>query len=257
MESVKDSWWGDLMEIGACSHIGKIREVNEDAFYIEQDHQRLFIVADGMGGHNAGEIASSTAIESIVEYIRNNWDDLDSAGDGKIYEMLKAAILNANHKILERSIHDTKCQGMGTTLTLAFVLSKIYIGHVGDSRAYIISKEKITQITQDHSLVAELVRNGSITEKEAKSHPQRNIITRALGTDVNTMIDIYSTPFTQGDIVLLCTDGLTNLVEPIEILECMIHSRNIQQGCEHLVELANERGGNDNITVLAIKNIEE
>ena len=242
------------MEIGACSHVGKIREINEDAFFIAKDHENIFIVADGMGGHNAGEVASNIAIDTITAYIHTNMNIQEENQELLIFREIRKAIIEANRKILERSTADENCQGMGTTLTLALILSKVYIGHIGDSRAYRISKQCMTQITEDHSLVAELVKNGSITEAEAKTHPQRNIITRALGTDENIKIDIYSVPFETEDIVVLCTDGLTNLVESSEILECMLYSESIKSACEHLVELANERGGYDNITILAIKN---
>ncbi|AOT68414.1 Stp1/IreP family PP2C-type Ser/Thr phosphatase [Geosporobacter ferrireducens] len=242
------------MEIGACSHIGKIREINEDAFFIAKDDDNLFIVADGMGGHNAGEVASNIAIDAITDYIDKNMNIQGDHEEPLIFREIRKAIIEANHRILERAVMDENCQGMGTTLTLALILSKVYIGHIGDSRAYRINKQCMTQITEDHSLVAELVRNGSITEVEAKTHPQRNIITRALGTEENIKIDIYSVPFDKEDIIVLCTDGLTNLVEPSEIMECMLYSENLQRACEHLVELANERGGYDNITILAIKN---
>ena len=242
------------MEIGACSHIGKIREINEDAFFIAKSHENLFIVADGMGGHNAGEVASNIAIDVITEYIQKNLNTQENHEEPLIFQEIRKAVMEANLKILERSKSDDHCQGMGTTLTLALILTKVYIGHIGDSRAYRINKQCMTQITEDHSLVAELVKNGSITEMEAKTHPQRNIITRALGTDENIKIDVYSVPFDQGDIIILCTDGLTNLVEPSEIMEYMLYSESIQSGCEHLVALANERGGFDNITILAIKN---
>lgn len=242
------------MEIGACSHIGKIREINEDAFFIAKNHENLFIVADGMGGHNAGEVASNIAIDVISEYIQKNLNTQEDHEEPLIFQEIRKAVMEANLKILERSKRDDHCQGMGTTLTLALILKKVYIGHIGDSRAYRINKQCMTQITEDHSLVAELVKNGSITEMEAKTHPQRNIITRALGTDEKIKIDVCSVPFHQDDIIILCTDGLTNLVEPSEIMEYMLYSESIQKGCEQLVALANERGGFDNITILAIKN---
>ncbi|SHK02129.1 protein phosphatase [Geosporobacter subterraneus DSM 17957] len=242
------------MEIGACSHIGKIREINEDAFFIAKNHENLFIVADGMGGHNAGEVASNIAIDVISEYIQKNLNTQEDHEELLIFQEIRKAVMEANLKILERSKRDDHCQGMGTTLTLALILKKVYIGHIGDSRAYRINKQCMTQITEDHSLVAELVKNGSITEMEAKTHPQRNIITRALGTDEKIKIDVCSVPFDQDDIIILCTDGLTNLVEPSEIMEYMLYSESIQKGCEQLVALANERGGFDNITILAIKN---
>ncbi|WZL74789.1 Stp1/IreP family PP2C-type Ser/Thr phosphatase [Clostridiaceae bacterium 35-E11] len=242
------------MQIGAYSHIGQVREINEDAYYISSNALNLFIVADGMGGHNAGEVASNVAISSIKNFMEQNMDKYIDKEDKTICKILKEAILEANHKIFLKSKEEESCQGMGTTLTVALILSKVYVGHVGDSRAYIIQRDDILQITQDHSLVAELVRNGSITENEAKNHPQRNMITRALGTDENVTIDIYTLDLKKDDTIVLCTDGLSNAIEANEIKNTVMDCDNMQYACEHLVALANERGGHDNITVIAIKN---
>ncbi|QEK12000.1 Stp1/IreP family PP2C-type Ser/Thr phosphatase [Crassaminicella thermophila] len=242
------------MEIGAYSHKGKVREINEDAYYISKGDLNLFIVADGMGGHNAGEVASNIAINSIKEFMEIHIDQFLDKDEEKVCEFLKKATFEANKNIFKKAISEKECQGMGTTLTVVLILSKVYIAHVGDSRAYLIHNNNISQITQDHSLVAELLRNGSITENEAKIHPQRNMITRALGTEENIIIDIYTLDFNSDDIIFLCTDGLSNLIETDEIKRTLIDCDNMQHACVHLVELANERGGYDNITVIAIKN---
>ncbi len=243
------------MEIGACSHVGKVREINEDAYSIPENGLKLFMVADGMGGHNAGEVASNKAIHVVRNFMKKYIEKDLEKEEEFICEILNSAILKANQDIFLESLSNEKLQGMGTTITVAFILSKLYIAHVGDSRAYSIHDHNISQITQDHSLVGELLRNGTITENEAKVHPQRHIITRALGTEKDVNVDIYTLDFQQNDIAVLCTDGLSNFVEPEEIknvlLSCNSH---IQKGCEHLVDLANERGGYDNITVIAIKN---
>lgn len=242
------------MEIGACSHRGKVREINEDAYYIPLDKSNLFIVADGMGGHNAGEVASNGAVKSIKEFMDRHIDQWIEQGEETVFEVLREAILEANKDIFDKANSEEAYKGMGTTLTVVLILSKVYIGHVGDSRAYLIQNNQMTQITKDHSLVAELIRNGSITEKEARTHPQRNVITRALGTAENLNIDLYTLGFSKDDIILLCTDGLSNFVEMDEIKDRFSNCEKVQQACEDLVALANERGGHDNITIVAIKN---
>jgi serine/threonine protein phosphatase PrpC len=241
------------MQVGACSHIGKVREINEDAYCIENDQLKLFIVADGMGGHNAGEIASNIAIHSIKDYMRKNMHRYMNKEDDEVFKVLREAIVAANMDIFMHSVKEKECKGMGTTLTAVLILSQAYIGHVGDSRAYLIQKNKITQITKDHSLVGELVRNGSITESEAKIHPQRNIITRALGTEENVNIDLCTVNFEADDMIVLCTDGLSNMIEGEEIKNTLIDCKDIQLACEQLVALANERGGTDNITMIGVR----
>ncbi len=241
------------MEIGACSDIGKVRDLNEDSFFIPDSDLKLFIIADGMGGHNAGEVASKIAIDSIKAFLTKNLGQSGNTSEDFIQSTLKEAIVHANRLIYLKSLEEEKYKGMGTTLTVMLVLSKIFIGHVGDSRAYLLKDNKAFQITQDHSLVAELVRNGSITESEAKIHPQRNIITRALGTEENIIVDLYTLDIEKNNIIILCTDGLSNLVNMDEVKEIVEGSKSVEDGCQNLISLANERGGYDNITVLIIK----
>ncbi|MBB6216952.1 protein phosphatase [Anaerosolibacter carboniphilus] len=242
------------MDIGAISHTGLIRDINQDSYFVSEDTMNLFIVADGMGGHKAGEVASDIAIDSVKSFMQDHIPQTIGNRDEAICKIIEEAIMDANKKIFEKSMQEEKYQGMGTTLTMAFIQSKLFIGHIGDSRAYLIRNHEITQITQDHSLVAELLRNGTITEKEAKVHPQRNIITRALGTEETILIDLYTIDLLLDDVIVLCSDGLSNLVDQLEIKECLINSESMQAGCEHLVALANERGGYDNITIIGIKN---
>lgn len=239
------------MEIGVFSHTGKVREINEDSYYISSNDMNLFIVADGMGGHNAGEIASDIAVHSVVSFMEKR-ETLNM--EENVCEILQESVSEANKKIFLKAKLEQEYQGMGTTLTAVLLLSKLYVAHVGDSRAYLIRDHSISQITRDHSLVGELLREGSITEEEAKVHPQRNMITRALGTDEDVTIDTYTLEIQSNDIIFLCTDGLSNLIEKEEMKSALMDCSNVQKACEHLVALANERGGYDNSTVVAIKN---
>ncbi len=242
------------MNIGVGTDVGKIRKVNQDAyFYSENKELPLFVVADGMGGHNAGEIASCLAIKTI----KNNFFSLQDYllnKDISIPHFINSTLKKANKEILNKSLEKEELNGMGTTVTLTFVEgSKVYVGHIGDSRAYLLRNNKLIQITTDHSLVRELVKNGSITEKEALNHPQRNIITRALGTDKELKVDILSKNIKRNDILILCTDGLTNMVDKKMIKEILQTNCDLQKASDKLIEIANEFGGVDNITVLLIK----
>ncbi|HZJ77149.1 MAG TPA: Stp1/IreP family PP2C-type Ser/Thr phosphatase, partial [Oscillospiraceae bacterium] len=234
------------------SHVGKVRDINEDNYCVFERDYQLFIVADGMGGHNAGEVASFIAVNNIrdhiVKYITTDMEE--QLIKGIIYE----AFNKANENIYTHAKENLSCDGMGTTATLALKTDSIlYIGHVGDSRAYIVRDNNIQQITSDHSLVAELVRSGNITEAEAMRHPRKNIITRALGTEKNVKIDIFTISFLPPDILILCTDGLSNFVDKHEIEKIVLEIEDSKEICERLVSMANKRGGYDNITVLVAK----
>ncbi len=243
------------MEWAVKTHTGKVRDNNEDSYYADENNGCVFIVADGMGGHNAGEIASKMAIEIIEDYINKKWGSISASTDYDVHVALREAILEANKKIYEKSLLNIEYDGMGTTITIAVILNnKVYFGHIGDSRAYQIANNEITQLTEDHTLVCELLKNGSITETEARNHPKKNIITKALGTDINIEPDIFSVDIINKDsIIVLCTDGLTNMVNDDEIKECFLKYSNLEKSCDELVDLANGRGGYDNMTVLAIR----
>lgn len=244
------------MNVSAISDIGKVRDINEDNYCISEKGYGLFIVADGMGGHNAGEIASFLAVNSIKDHISKyiSIDMEEQSIKGIIYE----AFNRANEKIYIHANENLSCDGMGTTATLVLKINSIlYIGHVGDSRAYLIRDGAIEQITQDHSLVAELVRSGSITEMEAMKHPQKNVITRALGTSQSIKVDIFTIDFNAADALILCTDGLSNFVDNYEIQKVVLEFKDSNEACERLVSMANKRGGYDNITVLVAKNNEK
>lgn len=242
------------MDIGASTDRGRIRENNQDYYYFSKSSKLpLFIVADGMGGHKAGEVASKMAVDVIVKvFTEADINKLDR--EDVIIDTIRRAIVEANNVIFQKSIEDLECNGMGTTITIAYLLNnKLIIGHIGDSRAYSIKDNELKQETEDHSLVAQLVKNGSITAKEAQFHPQKNIITRAVGTSKSIDIDIVIAEVKKDDIILLCTDGLTNMVDESEIKNIIFTNENMQSACDNLVKKANELGGIDNITVIAVK----
>lgn len=231
------------MKVAAKTHCGKVRPINEDSFFAPGELP-LALVADGMGGHQAGEVASSMAAETICACARK------AAGREISVKSAVAWVRQANRAIYRAANEDLSRSGMGTTLTfLYFMKGHAMLAHVGDSRCYLVRKGEIYQITKDHSLVAELVRTGEITEEEARYHPYRNIITRALGTDDTVAVDAQDIDTEEGDLFLLCSDGLSNYVENQEILD-VVGQNPPQEACDRLVDLALERGGRDNITVV-------
>ena len=233
-----------VFKVGAKTDKGLIRENNEDAFYVDAK-KGIFIVADGMGGHSAGEVASQMAVEEIKKYLNTE--------ENKFSQILKQAIIEANKAIYEKAEEDPNLEGMGTTIVVAIVNNKnLHIAHVGDSRAYILTKEGLKQITEDHSLINEWVKEGKITLDEARFHPMRNVITRALGVEKEVEVEINTIPY-QGEPILLCTDGLTDMLEDKEIEEIIKNNPDPEQACEALIKEANEKGGKDNVTVILIK----
>lgn len=224
---------------------GKIREVNEDyVLTLKSNKYSLLIAADGMGGHNGGEVASRIASITVRDFVFQNFN---SYSDKE--ELLRDAILKANQETFKKSLSDDNLKGMGTTLTCCLLLENwYYVGHVGDSRAYVINDKGITKVTQDHSFVQQLIDNGSITESEAVNHPNRNVITRSIGTEEHVVIDTKIGSLGADDIIVLCTDGLTGYLNSREILD--IISLKHEDAVEDLIKLANERGGSDNISVI-------
>jgi PPM family protein phosphatase len=232
--------------VGALSDIGNVRKINEDCVgYYEEGAIKVYIVADGMGGHSAGEIASRIAVDKTIEFVKS----LDDFGD--IKEVLKSSVLFSNAEIYRLSLKDKNLSGMGTTITACFMFdNKMFVGNIGDSSCFIINDSGIIKVTKDHSLVQQLVDEGSITEAEAKNHPNKNIITRSLGTGSKVDVDIFELPIKGVTKVILCTDGLTNEVEPKEILECVVSNTDNIRACKELIEIAKSRGGRDNISVM-------
>lgn len=230
----------------AQSDIGMVRKTNEDSFVFSPPH--LFVVADGMGGHVAGEIASKLGAKTIQEYVQ------DIAPPYDWEQALKSAVTQANTNIYQMSQARSDCQGMGTTVTAVYIDdTEVYWGHVGDSRLYLIRDNCLHQITSDHSLVWELVQSGSITSSEAQVHPHRNILTRAVGTSDTICVDSGRFPWQPGDSLLLCTDGLTNMLSEEAILTMCLTSDNPQSAVNALVEQARQAGGYDNITAILVQ----
>ena len=240
------------MKAFARSDIGMIREMNQDNYFISDpnDEIKLFIVADGMGGYKGGEIASALAIESAKSYIKNNFEETNREKE-KILDLIKNAIEYANMVVYERSKEVEELNGMGTTLDVVIIQSgRLYIGHVGDSRVYRLRKDFFRKLTTDHSYVEQLVRQGNITKEEAYNHPKKNMLTKALGCTAFVEPDVMVKGFQKDDILLMCTDGLTNMVRENKI--CEIIKENPENACEVLVNKANENGGQDNITAVII-----
>ena len=244
-----------MIKAYAKSDLGKVREMNQDYYYISNslDEVQLYLLADGMGGYNGGEIASKLAVQTAKNYIENNFKDIEKDRDS-IIQLLGSSMEYANMVVYEKSKENAELQGMGTTLEICLIYNnKVYIGHVGDSRIYRIRKEFIRKLTQDHSYVQKLVADGTITKEEAAHHPQKNMLMKALGCNAFVEPDVMVKGFLKDDILIMCSDGLTNMVDQETIYK--MASKNIEQAPKDLVELANNNGGYDNITVVVIKNI--
>jgi serine/threonine protein phosphatase PrpC len=226
--------------MGAATDVGRVRDGNEDAYLVD-DAMGLIAVADGMGGHRAGEVASATALEALRAAVTGG-------------RPLRESIEHANDAVFTKSHTDTSLRGMGTTLTAATLVTggTLLVGHVGDSRAYLLHDGELRQVTQDHSLVEELVREGKLTADEAAVHPQRSIITRALGVDASVQVDVYPVELVPGDRLLLCSDGLTGMVQPDDIAAALRREQDPTRVATQLVDAANQAGGEDNITVVVL-----
>lgn len=242
------------MKVFAKSDIGKAREMNQDAYYASQPSETvgLYIVADGMGGYNGGEVASTLAVTTAKNYIENNFAQIEHTRE-KIEELVKNAIEYANMVVYEKSKKVKMLEGMGTTMEVALVKdNRVYIGHVGDSRIYRIRKNFIRKLTTDHSYVEKLVKDGTITKEEALHHPKKNMLTKALGCTSFVEPDTMVKGFLKDDILVITSDGLTNMVKDEEIYNTI--TENIDTAAETLLEKANEAGGLDNITVIIVQN---
>ncbi len=232
--------------------IGKLRQLNQDFVFTSTYPlgalDNLFLVADGMGGHKAGDYASKCAVETIIEMCSK------SRGK-KIVTAISDAINEANTRIRRKAMEDVNMVGMGTTAVLATISDEtLTVANVGDSRLYLISEDKkITQITRDHSLVEEMVRMGGIDRVSARNHPDKNIITRAIGATGNVNIDFFEVPLRENDVILMCSDGLSNMIEDKDILEIVTSDENLEAVASRLIATANENGGNDNISVVLLR----
>ena len=246
------------MKYSMASEVGKVRKNNEDyckgeVIETKDGEIGIFAIGDGMGGHKKGEVASKLAVENIVKFLKENLIQHENVKISYITDILKQAYNDVNTIIYNKSRENVEFEGMGTTLTTAVVYKdKIYIGNVGDSRCYILKNDFIKQITKDHSLVEELIERNMITKEEAKKHPQRNVITRALGTDKIVIVDIYEEHIEYKNKVVLTTDGLTNYVTEDQIKEVLLNNEEMENICEKLVMMANDIAGRDNISVIYI-----
>jgi PPM family protein phosphatase len=226
------------VSVGAATDIGQVREGNEDSYLVVEP---LYAVADGMGGHRGGEVASSLALETVQGMFERR--------EGSLAEQ----VAEANRAVFDRSQNDRKVSGMGTTLTAAQVDgNRVHLVHVGDSRAYLLRDGELTQVTEDHTLVHRMVMEGEISEEEAETHPHRSILTRALGVDQNIQVDEGDLEVAPGDRLLLCTDGLTGMVPEGQIREILLENLDPQEAVDKLVKVANRAGGIDNITALIL-----
>lgn len=239
------------MQIFSKTDRGRVRTDNQDAYFAGKitDDSVFAVVCDGMGGANAGNVASELAVWHISEYvIRSYRDGMDMTDTEKT---LKNAIVSANISLYDKAVNNTELAGMGTTAVAAFVKDgTAVIAHVGDSRIYLVNGE-IKQLTRDHSVVQSLIESGKITPEDAKVHPRKNVITRALGAEENVAVDSDCLNLSNGDTLLLCSDGLTNFLDDKDILT-VFQNNDISAVAERLVEEANKNGGGDNITVVTV-----
>ena len=239
------------MKAYSITDVGAKRKVNQDYVYCREESignlPNLFIVADGMGGHNAGDMASKTCVECVADFVRGN-EDLKTP-----ISIIEKAVALANKEIIEKANSDEQYVGMGTTFVASTIIGDVmYVANVGDSRLYVINDE-IRQITEDHSLVEEMVKKGEIDKNNARFHPDKNIITRALGAADDVTADFFEISVKKNDIVLMCSDGLSNMIDDDEIFKMVTQGReDIVMTSLRLVAKANEYGGKDNISIVMV-----
>lgn len=239
-----------MLKTFSITDIGMRRSINQD--YVFSSEQpvgslpNLFIVADGMGGHKAGDFASRQATQTIVDFLQNSTEE-------SIVVAIRNAIEQANRVVIAKAAESECFEGMGTTVVLATILENtMYVANVGDSRLY-LERDELRQITKDHSLVEEMVRMGGIDQEAARYHPKKNVITRAVGGSDEIQIDFFEIQLEPGDVILMCSDGLTNMVEDSDISLILKKQRDVVEMAETLVSTANENGGADNVSVIVIK----
>lgn len=242
--------------------VGCAREHNEDDFYLSQGDEALCIVADGMGGHSSGEVASAMAIRAIVSYYRetipdaNGYDKLEKNGEEIDLDQvrLREAMKTANRAVFEAASNDENLDGMGTTLVSGyFTEDGVYMAHIGDSRAYRFRQGKLEQMTPDHSLANEYVRMGILAKEDVEFFPYKNVITRACGLSDEVEVDIQFIEVEAGDLFIMCSDGLSDMVRDADLLSIIEQEEDLAQLCRKLVERANQNGGDDNITIILAK----
>ncbi len=241
-----------MLKAWGMKDIGKCREINQDYIFVSEEPignlPNLFLVADGMGGHKAGDLASEYTVAKVQEAVSKSMQTIP-------YQILKGAFQYANQKLLEKAGESDSYKGMGTTLVAATVKNDaVYVVNVGDSRLYKIG-DKIEQITEDHSLVEEMVRMGEISKEQARNHPDKNIITKAMGVSDTVEPDYFDTDLQKGECLLMCSDGLTNMVSDRQIKEIVELRTDLESCAKELIRAANQNGGRDNITVVLIERV--
>lgn len=232
---------------------GAVRQQNQDAYYLDVPGEQLAVglVCDGMGGARAGNVASSMAVETFVATLKG-WDQADTAPE----TLLTQAAERANEAVFRRACQDPECRGMGTTMVAALVReSTAYVLNIGDSRAYHIDQSGIVKVTRDHSVVEDLVLRGDITPEQARVHPQKNLITRALGAEERVRSDLYQRQLEPGDFLLLCSDGLSNVLTDQELLYEVIHGGEAEDCCRRLLDIALSRHAPDNVTAVLLQRV--
>ena len=240
-----------MFEFGFKSDTGRKREINQDSFFV-MPGAGIFLVADGVGGHCSGEVASRTAMTDMAAFIRENPVPAED-GDEALMNYFLSLISSVNDHVHQLA-QGTEPRGMATTLLMLYIRNDTaYVINIGDSRAYLIRDEHIVKITEDHTFVNDLVKKGIITEVQARNHPDRNMITRAIGADETVKPDFYMFQIYSGDIILMCTDGLYNEVSEEDMCRTLLECGNMRDACAKLVDDANRNAGNDNITVISVR----
>lgn len=238
------------MKTFSITDVGQKRKMNQDYVFTSEkaigNLPNLFVVADGMGGHNAGDFASKYTVEKLIESISNNKEK-------NPIKIIRESIEVANRELLKKADENSDLNGMGTTLVVATIVNEyMYVANIGDSRLYIINDD-IKQITKDHSYVEEMIRIGKLDREDARNHPDKNIITRAVGAGNEVAVDFFELKLEEKDIILMCSDGLTNMIEDDDIKMIVKRQRDVADKAEKLVKIANENGGKDNIAVVIIE----
>ena len=238
------------MKSYALTDVGRVRHTNQDYLFASDEPignlPNLYIVADGMGGHNAGDYASRCAVGAVIDTVRGE-------REFNPIRILNSAIEKANLEVYTKAREDKRLEGMGTTLVAVTIVGKYaYVANVGDSRLYVIGSQ-LLQITRDHSLVGEMVRMGELTEEEGRMHPDKNIITRALGINPTVKVDFFDVKLEDNNSIMMCSDGLSNMLEDTEILEIVQSQTDLEKAAKQLITAANQNGGKDNISVVLVE----
>lgn len=237
------------MQVAIKSDVGQRRTVNEDAagYFLSQTHLPLLVVCDGIGGHNAGDVASALALS----YLGDRWNETAFTEIEDAYQWLIQTIQEANDAIFQQSQEYDDLNGMGTTLVAGVIVAdQLLIANVGDSRAYLLRDNQLKQLTEDQSLVNMLLKSGEITPEEATNHPSKHVVTQSLGVTLNVDVDYVRAALRQGDQLLLCSDGLTDMLDAPAIQDVLAQTTNVDEQVDHIIEAANQAGGRDNITAL-------